>query len=247
LELLIYAILGFIVLYISFQIFLKCIDWYYAVIRFSEKIDREIESDKKEKEKRATLKKARLQEFYDEDEIAPLTPKKKNNRYANLKKDPLKHKGDIYERFIGRKFEAKGDLVIYNGFIQGYNDKGIDIITVSQESKSIHLIQCKNWTKKPMLLDDVKNIYHKLNTYDNDFLNLDTQEINNFLRIKRDEDNIKSILNLTKKNISQYTVRKTLYVGSDKVVDLNIGKHLIMINSKIFKYDDMKIVIQEYQ
>ena len=46
------------------------------------------------------------------------------------KKDPLKEKGDNYERFIGRKFEEKGELVIYNGFIRGYKDKGVDIISI---------------------------------------------------------------------------------------------------------------------
>ena len=42
-----------------------------------------------------------------------------------------------------------------------------------------------------------------------------------------------------------YKIRKTLYVSSDKVMDLNIGEFLTMINPNIFKYLDMKIVIQE--
>ncbi len=159
--------------------------------------------------------------------------------------DPLKDKGDKYEKFIGSKFEDKDYLVVYNGFIKGYEDKGIDVIAISKIDKTINLIQCKNWTKKPLLLDDVKNIHDKLNSYDLDFIYLNSNEINQHLQIKQDMNMIKDLLMGIRQNNVNYTIRKTLYVGSDKVIDLNIGEHLIMLKQNIFRYDDMKIVIKE--
>ena len=58
------------------------------------------------------------------------TPKTKT-----VKPDPFKEKGDLYEKFIGQAFEKKGELVIYNGFIYGYDDKGVDIISISLKTK----------------------------------------------------------------------------------------------------------------
>ena len=176
--------------------------------------------------------------------------KRKTKRKQYTKKssyDPLKDKGDKYEKFIGSKFEDKGNLVIYNGFIKGYEDKGVDVISISQEDKIIHLIQCKNWTRKPLLLDDVKNIYYKLNSYDLDFLYLNSTDINHHLRDKKDNDFIENLLINIQQNNDKYTIRKTLYIGSDKVIDLNIGEHLEMLKSNIFRYDDMKIVIKNLE
>jgi len=157
----------------------------------------------------------------------------------------LKDKGDRYEKFIGSRFEDKGELVIYNGFIKGYKDKGIDIISISKTDKTINLIQCKNWTKKPLLLNDIKKIYTKLDNYDLDFVHLNVCDINIYLVDEEDTDVIKNLLFTIKQNYNEYTIRKTLYLGSDKVVDLNIGEHLEMLKSNIFKYNDMKIVIKE--
>ena len=157
--------------------------------------------------------------------------------------DPLKEKGDRYEKFIGKRFEEKGELVIYNGFIHGYKDEGVDIISISLKSKSINLIQCKNWTKKPMMMDDIKNIYEKLDSYNIGHITRDSNLISNYLQIKKSSDDIRLILqDIDRYN---YTVRKTLYVGSDKVMDLNIGKHIKLIQTNIFRYRDMKIVIKE--
>lgn len=155
--------------------------------------------------------------------------------------DPLKIKGDLYEKFIGKQFEEKGELVIYNGFIHGCDDDGVDIISISPDTKSIHLVQCKNWTKKPLLLDDVQNIYSKLKRFSIGTIIQDTSTVREHLEIDKPFKEVDHILKIDKSN---YTLRKTLYVSSDKVVDLNIGKHLTLIKPTIFKYEDMKIVIK---
>jgi len=158
--------------------------------------------------------------------------------------DPLKSMGDKYERHIGLKFEEKGDLVIYNGFIKGYKDKGIDIISISQDLKVINLIQCKNWQRKPMTLEDIKTIFYKIDRYKLDFYNITSYKINTHLKHKKDEQQIRDIISNIKRDSKNYSIRKTLYLSSDKVVDINIGKHLTMLNKNIYKYEDMKIVVE---
>ena len=155
--------------------------------------------------------------------------------------DPLKQLGDKYEKFIGKQFEDKGELVIYNGFIRGYEDDGVDIICISTKTKTIHLIQCKNWTKRPMKLDDLENVYKKLQNFSSARITKSTTAIKEHLEIDISAEYINSVLRADK---SDYVIRKTLYVGSDKVVDLNIGKYLKLIKPTIFKYEDMKIVIR---
>jgi len=157
--------------------------------------------------------------------------------------DPLKEKGNRYEKFIGKIFEKKGELVIYNGFIHGYKDEGVDIISISLKSKSINLIQCKNWTKKPMMMDDIKNIYEKLNSYNIKHITKNSNTISKHLQIKKSPKEIQ--LMFSKIDRDSYTVRKTLYASSNKVMDLNIGKHIKLIQTNIFRYKDMKIVIKE--
>jgi hypothetical protein len=77
----------------------------------------------------------------------PRTVKIKTHQSSkeNLSKpDPLKEKGDRYEKYIGSEFEKKGDLVVYNGFIRGYKDQGVDIVSIRPACKTINLVQCKN-------------------------------------------------------------------------------------------------------
>ena len=152
----------------------------------------------------------------------------------------LKQKGDAYERYIGKQFEAKGDVVIYNGLMRGYEDDGVDIISISMQTKSIHLAQCKNWTKKPMLLSDIENIYEKLNRFDLSRISKSENAVSKHLQTKLPTEEIKQALKVNKK---AFTIRKTLYASSDKVIDLNIGEKLTMIQTNIFRYEDMKIVI----
>ncbi len=170
---------------------------------------------------------------------------KKNARIKKAQKTcPLKQKGDLYEKFIGKEFEKKGELVIYNGFIRGYEDDGVDLIIISIQTQTIHLIQCKNWTKKPLLLNDVQDIYKKLQSFSLTRITQNAITIQEHLEIDKSLESIKDILRVNK---SDYLLRKTLYVGSDKVVDLNIGKHLKLITPTIFKYEEMKIVIKSFE
>ncbi|MEA2018759.1 MAG: hypothetical protein U9N59_09945 [Campylobacterota bacterium] len=170
------------------------------------------------------------------------TQDEKTSKKYEASSDPLKQWGDKYEKFIGRQFENKGELVIYNGFIRGYEDDGVDIIVISSQTKTIHLIQCKNWTKKPLLLSDVEKIYKKLQNFSLTRITQSEAAIKEHLEIDKSLKSIKDILRVNK---SDYSLRRTLYVGSDKVVDLNIGKHLKLIKPSIFKYEDMKIVIKK--
>jgi hypothetical protein len=162
----------------------------------------------------------------------------KNETYRQA--EPLKAKGDKYEYYIGRQFEKNNNLVIYNGFINGYADKGIDLIVISNES--VNLVQCKNWKSKPITVDDIKNIYSKLDNYNiGHYLYMECADINFYLEKPRSIKAILSILHESKK----YPVRKTLYISSNKVVDLKIGQHLKMMAPNIFKYKDMKMVVKD--
>ena len=83
----------------------------------------------------------------------------------NLNHGTLKAKGDRYEAAIGLAYETKGDLVIYNGFIKGMKDKGVDIVAISTKQKRIHLIQCKNWVNRQISPENLDDIYTKLDQY----------------------------------------------------------------------------------
>lgn len=160
------------------------------------------------------------------------------------KDDPLKIKGDKYERHIGKRFEEKGDLVIYNGFIQGLDDGGVDVAAISPDGTTINLIQCKNWTNMKMELYHIKTIYQKLLRHNLDFLSLPIEDIKIHLDRNIDEEAIKEAISTVRQNKKNLTIRKTLYIASDKVIDLEIGKHLTMIKPHIFRYEDMKIVVE---
>ena len=83
----------------------------------------------------------------------------------NLNNGILKAKGDRYEAAIGLAYETKGDLVIYNGFIKGMKDEGVDIVAISTKQKRIHLIQCKNWVNRQISPENLDDIYTKLDQY----------------------------------------------------------------------------------
>jgi len=158
--------------------------------------------------------------------------KEKTKSYAP-KQDNFKEKGDMYEKHIGSKFEKKGDLVIYNGFIKGYEDKGVDIVSISHDKKEINLIQCKNWTKKRMSVEDVKEVYRKLNDYDLDCCYIDIVEIKKYLK-KDTNSNVESQFLHVQQHKHDYTIRKTLYASSDKVMDFKYRKFFNYDKSKYF-------------
>jgi len=142
-----------------------------------------------------------------------------------------------YVRYIGQQFAVKGDLVIYNCFIKGREDQGVSIISISPETKIINLVQCKSIC---MTLEHMSDIYSELDQYNFDCFQLSSYEIEEYSQYP----DIDSTLRKAKKDLAQFTVRKTLYIASDKVVDLEVGPYLTMISDTIFKYKDMKIVIK---
>jgi len=201
-----------------------------------------------DKQKNKKIESQRKPKYQHENKKSIQKVKPKNNYKQDTRHKSINQKkGDAYEKYIGKKFEEKDNIVIYNGFIKGYEDKGIDIIVLSKEHKVINLVQCKNWTRKPMILDDIKNIYYKLNVhYDNlDLYYLPTSEIYKHTQ----DDNLSFLelddtLNDLRTNIDTYVIRKTLYVASENVIDLKIGKHLTMMQKNIYRYLEMKIVIE---
>lgn len=155
--------------------------------------------------------------------------------------DPLKAKGDAYERFIGKQFEKKGDLVIYNGFISGYQDGGADLVVISAETKTLNLIQCKNWSQRPLTLNDLEEIYSKLSRLQPlSFYGFECRDINYYLSTPMPDRTILTLLF----ECQNYQIRKTLYIADDRTVDLHIGPHLTMTGPNIFKYKDMKLVVK---
>jgi len=147
----------------------------------------------------------------------------------------LKEKGDRYEKYIGRKFEEKNNIVIYNGLIQGIKDRGVDLIIISNNRKIINLVQCKNWETKQLELFHIENIYEKLNHYI--FLESDIKNYQ-MLFNKQQLSYIKDIWS----NPYQFKIIKTLFLSHTQMVN-NSKDHLIKIQLNRFLYIDMKINI----
>ena len=194
-----------------------------------------------------TEKEPQIQERHRTKKTTPKSRPEQSYTQGSRPKSINQAKGDAYEKYIGKQFEEKDNIVIYNGFIKGYEDKGIDIIVLSKEHKTINLVQCKNWTRKPMTLSDVKNIYQKLDVHYNnlDLYYLPTSEIYKHtqhanLSFLEFDDTLHDL----RTNIDTYKIRKTLYIASEKVIDLEIGKYLTMIQKNIYRYGEMKIVIE---
>jgi hypothetical protein len=184
----------------------------------------------------------------DDVEIIESKPSKYNKTQTFTqpqKRDYRKEKGIAYERHIGKRFEEKGDLVIYNGLIQDYGDGGVDLVVISSDGKMLNLIQCKNWNYRTIEVEDIQKIYQKLVNHNFDFLNLPIEQIKTHLHTHKDEDTIRDIITHARQNKNHFTIRKTLYIASEKVVDLEIGKHLTMLQPDIFRYEDMKIVVEK--
>lgn len=175
------------------------------------------------------------------------TPKTRQNTAkahapTNEPVDKLKQKGDEYERYIGRKLECKGDLVIYNGFIKGWYDQGVDIVSISTANKSINLIQCKNWGSMRMTTDRLEAVFAKLSGYDFSCLEISATEIAKYHKEPMAAATIASTLAMVKSSKAAFVIRKTLYLSNDYVVELEVGRYLTMTAKNIFKYKDMKVV-----
>lgn len=156
--------------------------------------------------------------------------------------DVFKKRGDGYELHIGRKFEIKGDLVIYNGLIRGYEDNGVDVIAISKRTRSLNLIQCKHWQRFEFTLDHLYRIYQKLNSFDRDYQCIDPNEINYYLGIKKDHSEIRSEI---QDSLSYSQTRKTLYLSNSHVVQKDVWQTLEQIKDNIYRFKDMKIVVHK--
>jgi len=187
-------------------------------------------------------------ELYDEvveNEPAKIKIENQDKQYAQPKKrDYRKEKGIAYEQHIGKSFEAKGDLVIYNGLIQDYEDGGVDLVAISPDGRILNLIQCKNWNYRTIEVEHIRKIYQKLRNHSFDFLHLSTEQIKTHLHTHKNDQTIREIISKARENKNHFTIRKTLYIASEKVVNLEVGKHLTMIKPNIFRYEDMKIVVE---
>jgi|SaaInlV_200m_DNA_4_1039719.scaffolds.fasta_scaffold11599_1 hypothetical protein len=157
--------------------------------------------------------------------------------------EPLKARGDGYELLIGRQFEQKGDLVIYNGFIRGYNDQGVDLIVISKRNRSVNLVQCKNWLRYEITVERVAEIYEKLCHYTPDYFTIPYEQIRYYSALPKTESEINEQVELSR----DYTIRKSLYISSDRVVNLELGEHLTMTGENIFRYQDMKMVVKGWE
>lgn len=141
--------------------------------------------------------------------------------------------GDAYEKQIGLEYEQKDTLVIYNGLIKGYKDRGIDILVLSKNK--IELIQCKNWHKKILTLEALETISAKLDNYTLDFYNIKPHEINKYLKYKKKIAEIKTIIGRTREK--KQKIKKILYLANAKVLEDKMTRKTLL-------YKDMEIIIR---
>lgn len=199
----------------------------------AERKREELERKRKKKELERERKNERIRE----------AKKNKSKYYAPIVETRYDHltqkeKGDSYEKYIGKKLESKGQLVIYNGFIHGYDDEGVDIISISPTTKTINLIQCKNWTNMKMELSHIQEIYKKLNDYDVSFYEFDYDIIKKFLQI----DQKIAIDEVLEKARYYSRIQKTLYIATTKNLDFDIDNNLMRKKYNIYHYKDMDVV-----
>ncbi len=172
----------------------------------------------------------------------------KETRYTNFD-GTAKAYGDAYEKYIGLKLEENGYIVIYNGFIKGYEDRGVDIIALSRDKKVINFVQCKNWHRKQIQVEHIVEIYKKIADYQAapDFTDISVKEILEHLQLKDgiSREEIVNVIDAMAANRPVNKYRKTLYCATELVVDLAVGRHLKMIRPDIFRYKNMKIVFEK--
>jgi len=200
---------------------------------------------------------------------------RKSTLYKSLQEDYYKKTGDIFEAKIGSKYEKNGFLVIYNGLMRGYHDRGVDLIAIdllSNRTKEIHLIQCKNWSAKFMGNHEIKEVYDKLTEYklhlDNfsgadvyNRLQFDTLDLYNehieslnwgsYFRTKphtgtfeesKRENIVSAILNDVNGNIENYEFCKKLFLSSFDSIKKDTLNSLIRADSATLKYRSMEVI-----
>ena len=181
--------------------------------------------------------------------------------HDNSNIDSLKAKGDRYESAVGLGYEVRGDLVIYNGFIKGMKDEGVDIVAISSKQKSIHLVQCKNWDNRQISSEELDDIYNKLDQYipyeysvDNirtaltflqnpQYLKINTVNDEFIEGINPEFQNFRNVVNTAYKD--NYPIYKVLYIPKLGSLDKSAVNLSIKNNTTKNKlsYKDMSIVI----
>jgi hypothetical protein len=145
-----------------------------------------------------------------------------NDSYSE--NSPQKKQGDAYERLIGILLEINGYLVIYNGLIRGYADLGVDIVAISEEKKEVLIIQCKNWNRYTLSIDNLENIYLKLRKFfTTDYFDLPPALIMQSHQVSRFSE--ESIVNIIRKS-KGYTSSWILCMNSKDVIDLDVKQNL---------------------
>lgn len=83
------------------------------------------------------------------DEFTQLTSQEKYQLALERYKKRAKTNAEIgrdYERYVGYQYEAKGYAVEYRGIVDGFEDRGRDLLC-HRDGKTL-VVQCKYWSKK---------------------------------------------------------------------------------------------------
>lgn len=83
------------------------------------------------------------------DEFTQLTSQEKYQLALERYKKRAKTNAEIgrdYERYVGYQYEAKGYVVEYRGIVDGFEDRGRDLLC-HKDGKTL-VVQCKYWSKK---------------------------------------------------------------------------------------------------
>lgn len=172
-------------------------------------------------------------------DFKPKVEKKSKPKFS-ANKDILTQMGNHYEKLVGFDFEKKCDLVIYNGFIKGNQDGGVDVIAFNKNI--IYLIQCKNWHKMELHIDLIEKIYVKLSNYKLSALNMNQKDVQKHLQKRKSLKEIEQTL-LKIKTQKNKKMEKYLFLSNEKVITNHVKANLKKINNYLFLYKDMKIVI----
>ena len=155
--------------------------------------------------------------------------------------DPLAQMGLDYEQMIGKQLLAQGYFVIHSGLIDGWADGGVDLIAIDRQRREIHLVQCKNWQKRPLTLERLEELYQKLCRYPLDLSRFTQSQLFSTELAQVGEDTLPWLAEV-QRTLPGWHQRKTLSISSEKIVDLTIGQHLYMHGPHIFRYKDLKMV-----
>jgi hypothetical protein len=165
-----------------------------------------------------------------------------------LNQDVIEHNkylGNIYEKEIGELLEyIPNSLVIYHGFLKGYKDRGVDLVLLTKVKgfKFCFLIQCKNWKKKEIGIEEIENIYKKLIHHNKKvFFDFYPSEINHFLKFKKDKRFIQKFINSFLFSDTKIVYEKVLLIPSSSILKDEVD--LQNIDTNILKYKDLFISV----